>query len=160
MMDTDFSLLLALILFIVLVVFDLVFYRFRHNKSIEDEPEFSPAREVWDRVKAWVASLRTPSTGPEGIETPEANALVPEVEAAPALPAREREVIITQVPAPESQKPAAPVPSVHVQISADIPEGTVVHITMQVVNREGKVVLEQAGVTGQTLIERPSGQSL
>lgn len=161
MIDTDFSLLLALILFVVLVVFDLVFYRFRHTKSIEDETEFSPAREIWQRVKTWAGQLRGPAAPP----APQAQALPLEATtetpvSEPALPARDQEIVITELAAPESAQTASPVPTVHVQISADIPEGTVVHVTMQVVNREGKVVLQQAGVAGQARPDLPSSLPL
>ena len=47
MMDTDFSLILALILFIVLIVFDLAFYRYRKNHAADDRQGFP----CWPRMR-------------------------------------------------------------------------------------------------------------
>src|SRR5258706_1203776 len=153
MMDTDFSLILALILFIVLIVFDLAFYRFRQKQSEGDQPEFSLVQDALRRLRIWTEKLRKslfkapPHQGTEFVQT-----VVEASETGPAVPAQVREPIISQSPAGKTKKsvPAATDrPIVHVQISADIPEGTIVHITMEVVNAEGKVVLQQESISGR-----------
>ncbi len=152
MMDTDLSLSLALILFIVLIIFDLAFYRFRQKQSDENEPEFSLLQDALRRLRGLVQGLRKPSTQtPPFQETQSAEIGAESPETGPAIAARIQEPIISQSPTPKKGKraPAADGrPTVHVQVSADIPEGTIVRITMEVVNAEGKVVLQQQSISG------------
>lgn len=154
MMDTNFSLILAGILIVVLIVFDLAFYRFRKQQFTLDQPEVSLVQDALRRLREWIAGLRQAMTKPPVVrETSTNNAELEPAQAEPSIPASapEPESVISMPPAVQMEAPSIATsdrPTVHVQVSADIPEGTVVRITMEVVNAEGKVLVQQQSTSG------------
>ena len=174
MMDTNFSLILALILFVVLIGFDLAVYRYRKDHAADNELELHQlVQDAWRRLSEWMAARRAASFRlPVVRETPEESTVTEPareepVKEEPAIPARAPELVVSQTSAPQpedNQTPPASAgrPTVHVQISADIPEGTIVRVTMEVVNAEGKVLLQQQSISsrGYESIMRPSAPAV
>jgi len=143
MIDTDLSLLLALILFVVLIVFDLAFFRFRKEFD-QNEPEFSLVDDAVRRLKKWIGDRKKPQLNEplaEGAES--ATTAIEPLETEPAASTGAQDFTVSQAPISENGTDDTGHPTVRVRISADIPEGTVVHITMEAVGGKGKVSIQR-----------------
>jgi hypothetical protein len=154
MMDTDSSLLLALIFLVALIIFDIVFFQFRKEYD-QNEPEISMIQDGLRRLKEWVESRKKPNSGlfTQNIETPKTAAELSNVE--PAVSAEVGQVLISHSSPSVNKKASTERPSVHIQFSADIPEGTIVHIRMEVVDGEGKVSVQQETLSSQATTRSP-----
>ena len=174
---------LAVIVTIVLVALDVAFLRLRTRQFEQGQPLVAQVQAFLAGLGEKLASFQPKmpqldlrrSTGPQPAPEPEAlSALVnvsdaeaaPEAESlpvqeatpAPALAQRtEPAFAILQTPVPENGSQAAG-RLVRVQVSAEIPEGTVVHITIQAVNGEGQAILQQESLVAGGL--SPASNSL
>src|SRR5437764_525491 len=98
MLDTNVSLLLAGILFIGLIVFDLLLFRYRKEDD-QNEAGISLTQDLMRRITEWREKRRKP--------TPDAGRAAESPKTTSAVAAQTHEVIM-------SQSPAADRPNVHV----------------------------------------------
>src|SRR5690349_14888696 len=120
MIDTDFSLLLALILLIVLIMFDFKFYRFRERQHEQNETVLSPVQDIIRRLKEWIDSIQQKPSFSIPLQQESKSASI-----SGELPeSADPEPVSGQPPARKTGKTAKGRPTVHVQLSADIPEGS------------------------------------
>lgn len=143
-MDTNLILLIiTIILFIAVLIFDFAFFRFRDRKFDEGEPLSFITQSTVRSLKGWMNALR--QSAPSGVETLDGDANLSDTDfAIPAKPSLDGSygAIPTVVAPPER-------PTVHVKISADVPEGTIVHITMQVTDADGKTTVQNNAFTSK-----------
>lgn len=148
-MDTNLiELIIAIILFIAVLIFDFAFFRFRERKFDESEPLSFLTENTVRSLKGWVNTLRQPKlTEMSPVETD-----ISQAKTHPAIPSTVTSAdTLTTQSAPLNDAVIAPAerPTVHVKISADVPEGTVVHITMQVTDADGKILVQNSAFTNK-----------
>lgn len=147
-MDTNLVFLtITIILFIAILIFDFAFFRFRERKFEEDEPFNFLVQTTWRSLQAWFKAMQQPEAGEPsfGEEGEEFEA------GADALATARKGAEVQRL---DKEIPVAERPPVRVKITADVPEGTVVHITMQVTDAQGKVSTQDS----TTLTGKPSAQ--
>jgi hypothetical protein len=144
-MDTNLIfLIITVILFIAILIFDFAFFRFRERKFDEGEPFNFLVQSTTRRVQAWLNAMQQPKSDEFAPLETEADAAGIPVGVRPAA----QQGISDQVISREVQIPVAERPPVRVNITADVPEGTVVHITMQVTDSEGKISTQDSVIRG------------
>ena len=142
-MDTNLiELIIAIILFIAVLIFDFAFFRFRDRKFEDGEPLSYITQSMVRSLKGWVRTLRQPTLNEMGALETDINQSDTDF----AIPAR---TTGSTVPANIIDAPPVERPTVHVNISADVPEGTVVHITMQVTDADGKITIHNNALTSK-----------
>ncbi len=155
-MDTNLiELIIAIILFIAVLIFDFAFFRFRERKFDESEPLSFLLQNTFRSLKGWTNTLRQPKPGEmppfetDVVDKPETKVASP---AKPTLQSNFDQVLPVQTVA----APAEERPMVHVNISADVPEGTVVHITMHVTDANGKISVQNRAFTNKGAVPASS----
>lgn len=148
-MDTNLiELIIAIILFIAVLIFDFAFFRFRERKFDEGEPLSFLTQNTIRSLRQWANTLGRSKPG----DMPPYEADDDLTDTDFATPARRplRDTFKQPIPLEAIVAPA-PVerPMVHVNISADVPEGTVVHITMQVTDADGKILVQNSTFTSK-----------
>lgn len=148
-MDTNLiELIIAIILFIAVLIFDFAFFRFRERKFEEGEPLSFLTQNTIRSLQQWANTMQRPKPG----ELPPYEGDGDLTDTDFATPARTplRDTFTQPIPL-EAVVAPAPVerPMVHVNISADVPEGTVVHITMQVTDADGKILVQNSTFTSK-----------
>jgi MFS family permease len=127
----------------------MAFFRFRKEYD-ENDPGNSPLLDLQRRLKEWNDKRRKPTLDVPPAQTTDGTTVESSTTEA-AIPARTQEVIMTQSLPPKKGKPTTDDrPTVHLKISADIPEGTIVNIRMEVVDAEGKVSFQRGTVSADT----------
>ena len=128
MLDTNLIfLIITIILFIAVLIFDFAFFRFRERKFDEDEPLSFLTQNTLRSLRAWINTLRQPKLG-----EPSSSDAIDQSETDFVIPGTAQSGTVSQSATLASQVAPAERPTVHVKITADVPEGTIVHITMQV----------------------------
>lgn len=165
---TDNFLFTTIILSLVLIASDVAFYFWRRNRHADGKSLRLSALAVLERARIWLGKQQAhlskfqPITATRGRIEPapptplfETSSAQDSVTIAPALVANREAVISTALPLqtefPENKHSAqrsAPAPenisvstgakSVHFQFSADVPEGTRVTVTLEVLDGQGK----------------------
>lgn len=138
-MDTNLALLIVtIILFILLVIFDFAFFRFREKRFEDNEPLSFLLQTTVRSLEEKFRPAEKPTS--VSLESEKADSAVAPSSA--ALPAEAQVNATTTSGAAISGAPTEP-PVVHVQVSADIPQGTVVYITMEVADASGRTTAQR-----------------
>ncbi|MGC1377303.1 MAG: hypothetical protein WA821_13820 [Anaerolineales bacterium] len=146
MLDTNLIfLIITIILFIAVLIFDFAFFRFRERKFDDDEPLSFLTQNTLRSLRAWINTLGQPK-----LDEPSSLESTDQSEADFVIPATTQVGTVSQSATLASAAPTVERPTVHVKITADVPEGTVVHITMQVTDAEGKILIPNSDLTSKT----------
>jgi hypothetical protein len=146
MLDTNLIfLIITIILFIAVLIFDFAFFRFRERKFDEDEPLSYLTQNTLRSLRVWLNTLRQPKLG-----EPSSSEAIDQSETDFFIPGTTQGGAVSQSATLASEVPPAERPTVHVKITADVPEGTIVHITMQVTDAGGKVLIPNSDFTNKT----------
>lgn len=143
--DTNLILLItAVVVFVALVIFDFAFFRFREQRFEQDEPLSFLIQSALRRLRAWAGALQKPNSNEpffQNIDSAQTSA--DSIGTNSAFPARVEINSVNQSGQIKSGGSVDDRPTVNIKISADIPQGTVVYITMEVVDAEGKVSIQK-----------------
>jgi hypothetical protein len=146
-MDTNLIfLIITIILFLAIVIFDFAFFRFREGKFDDGEPLSFLTQNTLRSLKAWLSALQQPKSG----ETSSLQTDIDRSDTNFVIPATTQRDAVSQAAVLDSQVPPTERPVVRVEITADVPEGTIVHITMQVTDAEGKTSTQSNILTSKT----------
>lgn len=146
---------LALIVTLVLIALDVAFFRLRARQAAQGQPLISQIQaflaglgEKLSKIKLeWAQhppaqATAQPLPPAEPATPPSLEPLQIKVPAPAALPQTSETLpAVSQVFLPESAS-QAPGRLVRIQVSAEIPEGTVVHFTIQAVNGQGQASIQ------------------
>lgn len=131
--------LIFLILFVVLIGIDIAVFSLRRNKYTASLLSFSIILSIIERIKTWLQNYQSTS---KNTLTATPN---------PALGSRK---ISETIYAGDKDNP------VHIEISADIPEGTTVEFTLKVVNSKKKTTTQKRSLTHEIPQKTKSTQSV
>jgi hypothetical protein len=172
----------AFLLTLSCLALDFAFFRYRRKKFDAGQPlnetiqrgleqAMAGIRARWERLPKLFPAFELPAAAPDVPPLPPADsaptgepasqaASAPVAEPAPqAEPARPAEACQEQPPVSVTSVPAGTEKTVHIQFSADIPEGTVVNITLEVQAGQGKSTLRRVPVGQNTILPQPTKQN-
>ncbi len=145
-MDTNLIfLIITVILFIAILIFDFAFFRFRERKFDDDEPLTFLTQNTLRSLRIWLNTLQQ-----QNLESDSSQSEIDQSEMDFVLPETQQDAVKQTASLDRFVVAPAERPTVHVNITADVPEGTIVHITMQVTDADGKVLIPNSVLTGKT----------
>jgi hypothetical protein len=119
-------LIIIILLFVLLITLDVGFYLQRRDRHVSGTPPFPVLMAILERIKNWFKK------SPPSVVEPTTKK------------------ISETISSGDSRNP------VHIEISADIPRGTVVQFTLKVVNSKGKVTLQKGSLTHESSEDQKS----